>query len=254
MNLLKEGPRRWLTPVTFAVLTSCVAASLTASWNAKQYARDNHVRLVALAVKAYHAAADAKALAEFGDRIIDLPEDGAGWHTTVFTSDDMTPHERRIIGWFSSDPQLKRLAAQTHFHHYTPKSSVYARYQNVTASGLPAIMLQDETGKVIYKTSGANVPQAEWPLVKGIIESIRAHCPHCPRPKPSPAPAPAPAPPMPDVAPGPPHIVPDVVGPNDATPPDAKDDTVPVALAVFFLALVAAFAAQSRKDAVNSLA
>ncbi len=252
MNALMENTRRWLPPVAFALLASCIAASLTASRSARQYARDSNVRLAALAVQAYHVAADARAIAEFGDRIIDLPEDGAGWHTTVFTSNAPTPLEQRIIGWFGSDPQLNKLATQTHFHHYTPQSSVYGRYQNLTASGLPAVVLQDETGQVIYKVSGANVPQAEWPLVKGIIESIRAHCPHCPRPKP--APTPVPTPPTPDVVPGPPHIVPDVVGPNDNTPPDAKDDTVPVALAVFFLALVAVFVAQSRKDAVNSLA
>ncbi len=252
MNVFRDNARRWLPPVTMALLAACVAASMTTSHHAKRYAHDNNARLAALAARAYHDAAEAKALAQFGDRVIDLPEDGAGWHTTVFTGDAMTPHEQRIVSWFSSDPQLNKLARQTHFHHYTPKSSVYERYQNVTAGGLPAIVLQDETGKVIYKVSGASVPQTEWPLVKGIIESIRAHCPHCPRPKPTPTPTPAP--PTPDVIPGPPHIVPDVVGPNENTPLDGRDDTVPVALAVFFLALVAVFIAQSRKDAINALA
>ncbi|HUY88906.1 MAG TPA: hypothetical protein VMV10_09245 [Pirellulales bacterium] len=190
-------------------------------------------------------AAAAKAIAEFGDRVIDLPEDGAAWHTSVFTHEAPTAEEQRMLGWFASDPQLARLKQQTHFHHYTPQSSVYSRFENVTAAGLPAIVLQDASGQVIYKASGAATPNAPWPLVKGVIECIRAHCPHCPRPKPQPSPPPEPAP---DVTPGPPVLIPDVVGPNQNTPPDGRDDTVPVTIAVFLLALGAGFMAAARRD------
>jgi hypothetical protein len=245
--------RRWLPPIGFAMVMALLAASFESSRSAKSCATSHTAKLTALAIEAYHTAAEARAIADFGDRVIDLPEDGGAWHTTVFTSEQPTPPEQRLLAWFDSDPQLNRLKRQTHFHHYTPKSSVYERYGNLTAGGLPAVVLQDQTGKVVYKVSGANVPSAEWPLVKGVIECIRAHCPHCPRPNPTPAPAPTPSPsPVPDI--GPPHIIPDVVGPNDNTPPDAKDDTLLVACGVFLIALIGSFIATARKDAVSALA
>ena len=240
---------RWLPPIVFAVFAALLAASFQTSLAAKNYAETNTAKLTALAVKAYHAAAEARAIADFGDRIIDLPEDGKAWHPTVFTGEQPTPQELRLLAWFDSDPQLNKLKRQTHFHYYTPRSSVYPRYGNLTAGGLPAVVLQDETGNVVYKASGSNVPTAEWPLVKGVIECIRAHCPHCPRPKPAPTPPPAPSP---DI--GPPQIIPDVVGPNDDTPQDARDDTLLVAFAVFLIALVGSFIATARRDAANSLA
>jgi len=242
-----------------ALLVACVAGVLVfasmssmnakkVSHNAQSQVQDTAASLRAEldAVKA--EAAQAKAIAEFGDRVIDLPEDGNAWHTTIFTSENPTPHEQQILSWFESDEQLRKLKAQTHFHHYTPQSSVYERYGNLTSAGLPSIVLQDNTGKVIYKASGANAPNAPWPLVKGVVECIRAHCPHCPRPNPTPTPSPTPTPgpsPIPDIGP---HVVPDVVGPNDNTDPNAKDDTVAATIAVFLIFLAVGFIAAAKKN------
>ena len=52
--------------------------------------------------------------------------------------------------------------------------------------------------------------------------------------------------PIPDI--GPPHVVPDVVGPNDNTDPDAKDDTVAATIAVFLIFLAVGFIAAARKN------
>lgn len=257
-----ERIKGYLPALLFACVAGVLAFAGMSSMNAKKVSHSAQSKLdsTTVAIRAEldevrTAALEAKAIAEFGDRVIDLPEDGNIWHTTVFTTDGYAsnPTEQRLLSWFQTDEQLRKLKAQTHFHHYTPSSSVYERYGNLTANGLPAIVLQDETGKVVYKASGVGTPNAPWPLVKGIVECIRAHCPHCPRPKPTPTPAPSPTPaptpnPIPDIGP---HVVPDVVGPNDNTDPNAKDDTVPVtiAVAVVFLLLGFVYAAKNSKRA-----
>ena len=243
MNLA-DNPKRFIMPLAFALLAALVAASFTTS----RAAKNGNAKLVAIATQAYQVSMEAKSLAEFGDRVIDLPEDGNLWHTTVFTSETPTPEEHRVLSWFDSNTSLQSLKKQTHFHHYTPKSSVFERYTSLVANGYPAVVLQDGTGKVIYKASGANVPQSDWPLVKGIIECIRSHCPHCPRPNPTPTPSPVPTPspnPIPDIGP---HVVPDVVGPNDNTPPNGKDDTIPVTVAVFVIFLVVGFVVAAKNN------
>lgn len=237
--------KRFLPAVALAFLVALASYGAMSAAAARRLAA-GAADLQAVVHKARIEAAEAKAIAEFGDRVINLPEDGAAWHTSVFTHEPPTAAEQRLLSWFASDPQLARLKQQTHFHHYTPQSSVYSRYENLTAAGLPSIVLQDAGGRVVYKASGAAAPDAPWPLVRGVIECIRAHCPHCPRPKPQPSP-PQPEP-TPDVTPGPPDVIPDVVGPNEHTPPDGRDDTVPVTVAVFLLALGAGFVAAARRD------
>jgi len=234
-----------LPVVGLAFLCALTVYGAMSAAAARRLATLNASTLQAAVRRARVETAEAKALAEFGDRVIDLPEDGAAWHTSVFTHDPPAANEQRMLAWFASDPQLAKLKQQTHFHHYTPRSSVYTRFANVTAAGLPAIVLQDAAGRVVYKASGGSAPSAPWPLVKGIIECVRAHCPHCPRPKPQPAPDPEPTP---DLTPGPPNLIPDVVGPNQNTPLNGRDDTVPVTIAVFLLALAAGFLAAARRD------
>lgn len=219
-----------------------VAAGLTYNYLSVAHTQKANAALARRLARIDHKADYAANLAEFGDRVIDLPEDARSWHTSVFTADAPTPRERQLLGWFSSDPQLVLLRQQTLFHHYTPRSAVYSRYGNVTAGGLPVVVLQDATGQVIFKASGENLPSAPWPLVRGIIESIRAHCPHCPRPKPAPEPLPEP-----DDTPAEKPVVPDIRGPNQNTP-RGRDDTLPVTVAVFIGAIAIGFLAAARRN------
>ena len=184
---------------------------------------------------------------QFTEQVIDLPEDAHAWHTSVFTNVRLTPREREILDWFVRDPQLSRLRSQTLFHHYNRTSAVWPRYANLTSAGLPVVVLQDATGKVIYKASGAAIPRAPWPLIQGIVECIRAHCPHCPRPRPTPQPEPVPEP-LPDDVPNDKPVIPDIIGPNDDTPSEGRDDTVPVTVAVFVASLAAGFLAAARNS------
>lgn len=186
---------------------------------------------------------DAPATESAGELVIDLPEDGERWHTSVFTGVRLSGRERELLDWFTSDPHLDRLRRQTHFHHFNRLSAVWPRYANLTSAGLPVVVVQDATGKVVYKASGDAVPPAPWPLVRGIVECIRAHCPHCPRPRPTPEPTPEPEP---DETPHEQPVVPDIVGPNKDTPEIGRDDTLPVTIAVFVVALAGGFVAAAR--------
>jgi hypothetical protein len=230
------------------VLTSALCAAV--AWCAltahatRQHESQLTAQIAAVKAKSDYAAqqaAYAASVAELGDRVIDLPEDAQAWHTSVFTGETPSPQEKQILAWFESDAQLRRLKEQTHFHHYTPASSVYSRYANLTAGGLPVVALQDPSGVVVFKSSSDQVPPAPWPLVRGIIDCIRAHCPHCPRPKPKPEPTP-----VPDDVPDDKPLIPDIVGPNEDTPV-GRDDTLAVTAAVFVLSLAGGFLAAARK-------
>jgi hypothetical protein len=213
---------------------AALAWSVTTASSVKHGERSLSKQLAQVKATADYAAS----LAEIGDRVIDLPNDGQAWHTTVVTNEALTPHERQVLAWFDREPQLVRLKQQTHFHHYTPKSAVYKNVEPAIANGLPAVVVQDASGVIVYKVSGDNVPNAPWPLVRGIIDCIRAHCPHCPRPKPKPTPEPQPTPVEP---PTDKPVIPDVVGPNDNTPADGRDDTLFVTVLVGALALAGGF-------------
>ncbi|HVC98676.1 MAG TPA: hypothetical protein VND64_33735 [Pirellulales bacterium] len=232
---MKPIKGKLLAIVAFAALIAGMA------WCVISGAKKND-GLLAKEIAAKMALVEAQAkyateLAEYADRVIELPEDGANWHTTVFTATEPTPHERQLLSWFDGDQRLAKLKSSTHFHHYTPASSVYPRYSNVVSGGQTAVMVQDASGVVVYKVSGEATPKEPWPLFKGIKECIQAHCPHlrpCPCPTPPPGPAPSPSP-----QPGP-SPIPDVGPPDGTSPFDAKDETLAIVL-LFAGAIVVGF-------------
>jgi hypothetical protein len=230
--------------VLYSTLSAAVAWCAMTAHTARQHDSQLTAQLAAVKARSDYAAkqaAYAASVAELGDRVIDLPEDAGAWHTSVFTNEKLSPREKQILDWFENDPQLASLKRQTHFHHYTPANSVFSRYANLTAGGLPVVVLQDASGNVVFKASGDQVPPAPWPLVRGIIDCVRAHCPHCPRPKPKPEPSPEP-----DDVPDDKPVIPDIVGPNEDTP-IGRDDTLAVTAAVFVLSLAGGFIAAARK-------
>jgi hypothetical protein len=220
-----------------AAALAALAWSVATTTNVKHDERSLHQQLASVKATADYAAS----LAEIGDRVIDLPDDGHAWYTTVLTGEKLSAGDQQLLAWFDREPELVRLKQQTHFNHYTPRSAVYKNVARAASNGLPAVVLQDSTGAVVYKASGDNVPKQPWPLIRGIIDCIRAHCPHCPRPKPKPTPEPAPLEPPNDKP-----IIPDVVGPNDDTPSDGRDDTIPVTAAVFVIVFIGSFIATAK--------
>jgi hypothetical protein len=229
-----------LTSALCAAVAWCAMTTLAARKHESQLT----AQIAAVKTRTDFAAAQAAyaaSVAELGDRVIDLPEDAHAWHTSVFTHKRPTNREKQLLEWFDNDPQLHRLKLQTHFHHLTPDSSIYPRFEILTAGGLPVVVLQDAAGTVVYKASGEAVPATPWPLVRGIIDCVRAHCPHCPRPKPKPEPQPDP-----DDQPDEKPVIPDIVGPNEETPV-GRDDTLAVTAAVFVVSLAGGFLAAARK-------
>lgn len=187
--------------------------------------------------------AETAAIADLADRIIDLPQDQGAWFTSIFTSDawKTMPAERRVVDWFARDPDLSRLKAQTHFHHYTPANSLYDRYTGLTATGIPAVVVQDAAGQVVFKASGSNLPEEPGRLVRAIRDAVRARCPELgPCPKPTP---PSPVAPDPDGKPS----VPDIGG-SGTVPPAGHDETLAVTALAFVVALAVGFVAAARRQ------
>ena len=94
------------------------------------------------------------------ERVVDLPEDGNLYYTTVFVHADWRkrPEERRLMVAFKVEPALVSLVAQTHFNLYTPNDPDYKeRFEGVE---VPCVLVQTESGEVIYKASGENIPTA----------------------------------------------------------------------------------------------
>ncbi len=155
------------------------------------------------------------------ERIFVLPEDGKAYHVSVCVHDDWQrrPNERELLAWWKVDTRLASLAAQAHFHTYTESDPIFKTNIAPALPQLPAVLVQDETGKVHFKASGENLPGSATELGDAAVSAFwkapyllpyrRNHTRPCPCPLPSPAP-PAPGPninvdvgprPIPDTAP-----------------------------------------------------
>jgi len=141
------------------------------------------------------------------ERVIQLPEDGQAYHTTVIVSANWRERrsERYLLGWFASHPGLASLKAQTHFHQYDTTDALYKTRLAHAVPDTPAVVVQQADGKVVYKASGVNLPQSADELAGNISISLGG----CrPRPRPQPAPKPdvdvdVDVTPIPDIAPQP---------------------------------------------------
>lgn len=167
------------------------------------------------------------------ERIVDLPEDAAGWYFTLFTSGQSTERERRVYAWLTSEPRLATLVAQTRYNVYRATDKIYqTRYAGQVGSDFPVVVLQRPDGKVCYKCSGANLPETARELAEHVAQAIKDCCPF-PRPTPTPAPTPPAPTPTPDLPPIP-----------DITPDQPDEQEVPADdKSAFYIALLVAMAA-----------
>ena len=134
------------------------------------------------------------------EEVVNLPEDGNLYHISVVVHDDWQarPVDRQLVGLWSSDRRLLSLRAQTNYHFYTQGDATYQANLAHAIPDVPAVVVQDASGKVHYKASGNAVAEP-----KGILKNLLAKiCPNCPRPGPkpndTPAPVPTPQPVVPD--------------------------------------------------------
>jgi hypothetical protein len=165
----------------------------------------------------------------FSQQVLDLPEDGGLWHTTLILPDDSTnnPRSARLLAHFASTPRLQTLASQTSLHRYTPSDPLFsARYAPYFGGVFPALLIQKADGTVVYKVSGDAIPPSGEQLADEIAQAIDQCCPLRPRPQPSPKPSvpqvtPNVSPKFPEV-----HIdlIPDLRPQNDPEPKQPKND------------------------------
>ena len=143
------------------------------------------------------------------ERVIELPEDGSEYYTTVFVHADWRKRadERQMVAWFQSQPELASLKAQTRFNVVEEGDPQYEWHIKVLG-GLPAVMIQTDKGRVIYKTSGKDMPGASNVMAADLVELFNKRpwlrirpwkrprpCPQpCPQPGPEPDPTPKPSP------------------------------------------------------------
>jgi len=127
------------------------------------------------------------------EHIVDLPEDGNAWHLSVFTHQDWKkrPEEVSLLSWFSREPRLISLRQQTHDHHYTDADPLYGTRYKKNVPKLPAVVLQDASGKPHYKV-GNEVPIPATAHEMG--NQVARLFDRFPRPRPCPKPEPEPEP------------------------------------------------------------
>lgn len=138
-----------------------------------------------------------------GERIIQLPEDGTKWYTTLFVSAKGTGPD----AWFDQEYRLARLKQQTHFTVYDSGNKMYqTRWRGTIGDRFPCCVVQTSTGQVVYKASGESFPMSPSVLADQIAAAVSDCRPH-PTPTPTPSPTPSPLPVVPDI--GPPKPGPD---------------------------------------------
>jgi len=198
-------------------LAAALIAAVTIGWLC--VAVDRQADAIAQAQARVEALGDALA----GSEVVDLPDDGRAYYTTLIVHDDWRQRaaERALVAAFETDPLLRSAKAQTHYNLYTASNPLYAQRFARSVPTLPALLIQDATGKVYVKLSGAELT-GDIERVRGPIRRLwqarpiyvlpwRRPCP-CPEPKPEPSPPAPDETPIPDTAP-----IPDVA-PSEAFP------------------------------------
>jgi len=92
---------------------------------------------------------------------VNLPNDRCQWDLVFFLHRDWQtrPQERNLIGWFSSNPKLAKLKAETKVFYFYPDSPEVRRGQ-YKLSGWPTCVLQTPDGSRYFRVSGNN---PNWP-------------------------------------------------------------------------------------------
>lgn len=120
------------------------------------------------------------------ERIIDLPEDGEKWHTTIVYYDPQTEaNSAKLAAQFAATPRLQSLLSQTHVHTWTVKDPIWrARYRGEFNGITPGVIVQNADGDPVYKASGTNLPADGEQLAGEIAAAIASTCPdgQCPNP------------------------------------------------------------------------
>ena len=148
-------------------------------------------------------------------QVIELPEDGQAYYTSLFLPTNWKADQtsRTLYSWFDTNPQLRGLKAQTHWNVYDENDFFYRTRYFKIAPVVPAVVVQDSTGKVVASVTTFSTPDQLVADLSGEMTGCLRRWRKEPEP-PAPAPAPAPQP-----APGPINGPPDLVSRPQWQPP-----------------------------------
>lgn len=149
----------------------------------------------------------------YGQRVIDLPENGQKWHLTAVYSSRTAPtqRDRQLASILRGD--LAHLVSQVNFVEWdnTTQFVNQSDWREYLGTSRPALMLQtpatsDGKGRVVYFAAGPHLKTNQY-LVSSIAAAVEryktngADCPRCPvRPQPQP-PVQPPVQPIPTIVP-----------------------------------------------------
>lgn len=116
--------------------------------------------------------------ADVQERVIDLPEDGNKWFTSLFLNDEWQnkPQESMVVNAFETDRRLLRLRDQTIFNTYTRSDPHYRQAFAESINKLPAITVQRPDGTIVYKASGSRIPRSGAAIAESIERTSRRRC------------------------------------------------------------------------------
>lgn len=145
------------------------------------------------------------------ERVVNLPNDSGKWYVSV-VGDANDPRYNEILGWFASNPSLKKLRDRVHFCQVTSDTAIYKERYAGNVKALPTVRMQKADGNVVFEAAGKNIPMTaaglNGALASGVAtaEGIRPVLPWrrdmenrygpgpCPNPNPQPQPQPIPDP------------------------------------------------------------
>lgn len=112
------------------------------------------------------------------ERVLDLPEDGDQWHTTLFLRPEWKSlqAERRAEAMFHSEPLLISLKHQTHWHLTLTSDAEFGKFASLV-DVTPCLLIQRANGQVVYRESGPELGKHPHSLTHAIRKQIQRHCP-----------------------------------------------------------------------------
>jgi hypothetical protein len=132
------------------------------------------------------------------ERVVNLPNDAGKWYVSVVGNVNDSRYNE-IVGWFSTNANLKKLKDQVHFCQVTTNTAIYKERYAANIKSLPAVRMQKADGTVIYEAAGKNLPMTaaglNGALATGVLtaEGIKPVLPwrrdmekKCPGPCPTP--------------------------------------------------------------------
>jgi len=109
-----------------------------------------------------------------GKQIVNLPNDGGRYYTTVFTP---AKAESKATGWFRSNATLVDLRKRTHYNEVSASDPLYGRYKRYHGNtGKTVVLVQDPNGREIYCSARKGLPSSSNALASAIQGDITAKC------------------------------------------------------------------------------